>query len=45
MALNIWSADIHHLFEQFTEVVDGPIQEACPLFELSYCLNGEIYCE
>ncbi|MEK3723197.1 AraC family transcriptional regulator [Paenibacillus sp. FSL H8-0034] len=21
------------------------IQEACPLFELSYCLSGEIYCE
>ncbi|MGW8443224.1 helix-turn-helix transcriptional regulator [Paenibacillus sp. S33] len=91
MALNIWSADIHHLFDQFTELVDGRIhhkkweqqltlpphmgkgsmtrtqirpgmeivvtdltfeqnmklhiQEACPLFELSYCLNGEIYCE
>jgi AraC-like DNA-binding protein len=21
------------------------IQEACPLFEISYCLNGDIYCE
>lgn len=91
MALNILNADVHHLFDQFTEHLNGQvqqqdweqhltipphigkgtvirtrirpgmevvvtditfeqdmklrIQEACQLFELSYCLNGEIYCE
>ncbi|WP_282935191.1 AraC family transcriptional regulator [Paenibacillus sp. RC67] len=90
MTLNILNADIHHLFDGFTKLVNGHvehkeweqhlsipshigkgsvrrtrirpgmeimvtditfeqdmklhIQEACPLFELSYCLQGSIYC-
>lgn len=91
MTINILNAEVHSLFDQFTERVNGHIhhneweqhisippevgkgsikrtrirsgmeivvtdltfeqdmklhiQEACQLFELSYCLNGEIYCE
>ncbi|MEK3769331.1 AraC family transcriptional regulator [Paenibacillus sp. FSL R5-0887] len=91
MTLNILNMEIHDLFDQFTERIEGHvehnqweqrltipshigkgsvtrtrirpgmeimytdityeqdmklhIQEACPLFELSYNLSGEIYCE
>lgn len=91
MALKILNLEIHDLFEQFTERIEGHvehnqweqrltipshigqgsitrtrirpgmeimytdityeqdmklyIQEACPLFELSYNVSGEIYCE
>lgn len=91
LTLNIVNAEVHSLFDQFTDLVQGSsqfsewqehisvppavgqgsirrtrirsgmeivvtditfaqdmklhIQEACQLFELSYCLNGEIYCE
>ncbi|MBP1989749.1 helix-turn-helix transcriptional regulator [Paenibacillus eucommiae] len=91
MTLNIWNMEIHDLFDQFTILVEGTvqqnkweqrltipphigkgsvtrtrirpgmeimytditfeqdmklhIQEACPLFELSYCVSGDIYCE
>lgn len=91
MSLNILNSEVHSLFDQFTDLIQGQsrlrawekeitiphevgqgsilrtrirsgmeivltdvtyvqdmklsIQEACPLFELSYCLNGDIYCE
>ncbi|KKO51617.1 helix-turn-helix domain-containing protein [Paenibacillus sp. DMB20] len=91
MTLNIINREVHSLFDQFANLMQGQslycaseqhisippevgqgfilrtrirsgmeivvtditykqnmklhIQEACPLFELSYCLNGEIYCE
>ncbi|KOY15375.1 AraC family transcriptional regulator [Paenibacillus xylanivorans] len=91
MTLNIVNSEVHSLFDQFTDLIQGKfrlqkweqhitiphemgqgsihrtrirpgmeivitdvtyvqdmrlrIQEACPLFEISYCLNGDIYCE
>lgn len=91
MTLNILNSEVHSLFDQFTDLIQGQtrrrsceqhitiptqvgegsilrtpirpgmeivvidltyaqdmklrIQEACPLFELSYCLSGDIYCE
>lgn len=92
MTLNILNSEVHSLFDQFTDQIQGQtrrlrsweqhitippqvgegsllrtpirpgmeivlidltyaqdmklrIQEACPLFELSYCLSGDIYCE
>ncbi|MFE6797149.1 helix-turn-helix transcriptional regulator [Paenibacillus chitinolyticus] len=91
MTLDIVNSEVHSLFDQFTDLIQGQsrlrtweqhitiphgigqgsilrtrirpgmeivitdvtyaqdmklrIQEACPLFELSYCLSGDVYCE